>query len=242
MEKRPVRAAGVSAQSGAAVRCGARGWQRPSPGEDPAPRLPMSRTRHQRARDSNVERTWAAREPVCQATFPGAPCPPPGSPSPPDAGQQKHSGAPGGLRTRGVPKPSRGAARCLCSSMGREDELRVNSHCHPGVVSIIFWGLSRLNSSSATLPRNPGTGPTSLSEAALQAAPHLLAATGPASPLLSPAGKRRGPRPPAALLLGHCGWPRGSPGPETQRDARWAVMGDQGRFSGFALSESGGRK
>lgn len=91
MEKRPVRVAGVSAQSGAAVRCGARGWQRPSPGEDPAPRLPMSRTRHQRARDSNVERTWAAREPVCQATFPGAPCPPPGSPSPPDAGQQKHS-------------------------------------------------------------------------------------------------------------------------------------------------------
>ena len=209
------------------MRRGVRGWQRPSSGEDPAPRLPMSRTRHQRARDSNVERTWAAREPLPSSHVSWCSLPSARQPEPPRRGAAEARGAPGELRTRGVPKPSRGAARCLRSSMGRGDELRVNSHCHPGVVSIIFRGLPRLNSSSATLPCNPGTSPTSLSEAALQAAPHLLAATGPADPLLSPAFSFRGQRPLAAILLGHCGWPRGSQG--RARGAAGCKMGCDGK-------------
>lgn len=178
----------------------------------------MSRTRHQRARDSNVERTWAAHEPLLSSHVSWCSLPSARQPELPGRAAAEARRAPGGPRTRGVPKPSRGAARCLFSSMGRGDELRVNSHCHPGVVSIIFWGLPRLNSSSATLPRNPGSSPTSFSEAASQEAPHLLAATGTASLMLSPAGSRRGPHPPVALLLGHCGWPRGSPRRSGMRD------------------------
>lgn len=147
----------------AAARCA--GWHRPSPGEDPAPRLPMNKTRHQRARDRQCGAHMGGSHAFSVKTrflvFFSSPPPTLSALGPRDlhgTGQKQWGYADPWSQ---LPKAARGAALFLSSSMGCSNWLQVNSHCHPGVFSIIFLGLCRLNSSSATLLCNLVTNPTS---------------------------------------------------------------------------------
>lgn len=118
----------------------------------------------------NVERTWEARKAFSVKTcFLAFFCPT--RPSPP-APVQDCGEAAGTYRllemgcayiqhTYSLSKWARGAAGFLSSPMGCSDLRQVNSHCHPGVFLIIFLGLCRFNSSSATLLYKPGVNPTS---------------------------------------------------------------------------------
>lgn len=153
-----------------AARCA--GWHRPSPGEDPAPRLPMNETRHQRARDRQCGAHMGGSHAFSVKTrflvfFSSPPHPHLVSPRPPGPSWDQAE-AVGMYRPMGWAVPGHssqrqpwGATLFLSSSMGCSNWLQVNSHCHPGVFSIIFLGLCRLNSSSATLLCNLGTNPTS---------------------------------------------------------------------------------
>lgn len=111
----------------------------------------------------------------CQNGFPGVFLPPPPTPFPtpprqpsPPATLMGPGRSSGDVQTHGMgcawsqlPNAAQGDTPFLSSSMGRSDWMQVNSRCHPGVFSIIFLGLCRLNSSSATLLCNLGTNPTS---------------------------------------------------------------------------------
>lgn len=145
------------------------GWHRPSRDEDLTSCLPRSPARHQRTRDRQCGAHMGASQGFSVKTcFLAGFCPiRPGSPAP-SWDHREAEPIENSCEYTQLLKVGPGSSQFpFFPPWGYSDLQQISSHCHSGVVLIIFLGLCRFNSSPTTFLYKLGVNPSPLPNSSL---------------------------------------------------------------------------